>query len=78
MAYAAWLGDSASITKSFAKTVDELRAQKGAYQIFTPDEALAYVKTNGILLLHPLCGGLSPDLAWASLELMADKVLPRL
>lgn len=77
-AYAAWLGDSASITKSLAQTVDELRAQKGAYQIFTPDEALAYVKANGILMLQPLCGGLSPELAWASLELMADKVLPRL
>ena len=78
MAYAAWLGDSASVTKSVARTVDELRAQKGPYQIFTPDEALAYVKANGFLMLHPLCGGLSPDLAWASLELMADKVLSRL
>jgi alkanesulfonate monooxygenase SsuD/methylene tetrahydromethanopterin reductase-like flavin-dependent oxidoreductase (luciferase family) len=77
-AYAAWLGDAASITKSVAQTVDELRAQKGAYQIFTPDEALAYVKKNGILMLQPLCGGLSPDLAWESLELMADKVLPRI
>jgi len=78
MAYAAWLGDSASVTKSVAQTVDELRAQKGPYRIFTPDEALAYVKATGLLLLHPLCGGLSPDLAWASLELMADKVLSRL
>ena len=69
---------SASVTKSLARTVDELRAQKGAYQIFTPDEALAYVKANGMLLLQPLCGGLSPELAWASLELMADKVLSRL
>ena len=30
------------------------------------------------LNFHPLAGGLPPDLAWASLELFADKVLPGL
>ena len=75
MAYAAWLGDSASITKSVAKSVEELRAQKGAYQIFTPDEAKAYIAQFGVLLLQPLCGGLPPDLAWESLELMASDAI---
>jgi hypothetical protein len=30
------------------------------------------------LLFHPLCGGIHPDLAWQSLQLFADKVLPQL
>jgi hypothetical protein len=29
-------------------------------------------------MLHPLMGGLDPDLAWESLELIASKVIPRL
>jgi hypothetical protein len=36
------------------------------------------VRTTGSLLLHPLMGGLDPDLAWESLELVASKVIPRL
>jgi alkanesulfonate monooxygenase SsuD/methylene tetrahydromethanopterin reductase-like flavin-dependent oxidoreductase (luciferase family) len=78
-AYAAWLGKrNRSVTKSFATTVDELRAQNGAYEIFTPDAAVAHIQQTGILLTQPLCGGLPPDLAWPSLELMASDVLPRI
>ncbi len=74
--YASWLGDAASVSKSTAKTVAELRAQEGAYRIFTPEQAVAYVKANGVLLLQPLCGGLPPELAWPSLELLDSRVLP--
>lgn len=76
--YAAWMGDVASANHSTAQTVDELRLQAGAYRIFTPDEALEYVRMNGVLLLQPLCGGLPPDLAWRNLELLETKVLPRM
>jgi hypothetical protein len=51
------------------------------YQIRTPDQCVALaaeVGSFGALTHHPLCGGTSPDLGWASLELFADKVLPRL
>jgi hypothetical protein len=27
---------------------------------------------------HPLCGGISPELAWQSLKLFSDRVLPAL
>lgn len=77
-AYAAWMGDAQSVSKSVAQTVDQLRAQKGAYQIFSPDEALAYIKSNGLLLLQPLCGGLPPELAWQSLETLKRQVLTRI
>jgi hypothetical protein len=68
-----------SIVESGATTVDELRAE-GKYKVLTPDECVALIETyepfQGFVL-HPLMGGLDPDLAWASLELFAAKVLPR-
>jgi alkanesulfonate monooxygenase SsuD/methylene tetrahydromethanopterin reductase-like flavin-dependent oxidoreductase (luciferase family) len=78
-AYAAWMGDDiASATKSEATTVEELRRAKGNYQIFTPDEAVAEIKRNGVLMMQPLCGGMPVDYAWASLETLASDVLPRI
>jgi len=77
-AYAAWMGDEIqSATRSDAMTVAELRAAKGNYRIFTPDEALAEIRENGILMMQPLCGGLPIDYAWESLETLANDVLPR-
>jgi alkanesulfonate monooxygenase SsuD/methylene tetrahydromethanopterin reductase-like flavin-dependent oxidoreductase (luciferase family) len=76
--YAEWLGGGSSASKSVASTVDALRAEEGPYRIFTPDEAVAQIRESGILLAHPLCGGLPPKLAWESLELIAEKVMPAL
>ena len=76
--YAAWMGEASSASKSAAADVDALRAENGAYRIFTPEEAVAYVREHGVLLTQPLCGGLPPRLAWPSLELVAGKVLPAL
>jgi hypothetical protein len=28
--------------------------------------------------LHPLCGGIPPEIAWQSLELVAAQVIPQL
>ena len=50
--------------------VDSLRTS-GAYVVLTPDECVARVRETGSLMLHPLMGGLDPDLAWESLELIA-------
>lgn len=74
--YAAWLGEGAAISKSVAKSVDELRRENGAYRIFTPGEAAAQIRKSGMLMLQPLAGGIPPKLAWPSLELLAAKVLP--
>jgi hypothetical protein len=66
--------------ESRAVTVDDLRAE-GVYQIVTPDECVtlaAELGPMGGVVLHPLCGGTPPDIGWASLELYADKVMPRL
>ncbi len=56
---------------SYSRSVAELRAERGAYQIITPDEARAYVDRGVILALQPLVGGLSPAIGWRYLEAAA-------
>lgn len=56
----------ASITR--ADSVDALRDEAGPYRIFTADEATEYVRGGRPLPLHPLCGGIAPDVAWPYLE----------
>ncbi|GJM37003.1 MAG: hypothetical protein DHS20C19_03700 [Acidimicrobiales bacterium] len=69
--YADWMGDAASLSVSRATTVDELRAENGAYRIVTADEARALRDQHGVLALQPLCGGIPPDLAWPYLHNLA-------
>jgi len=76
--YAAWMERGDYVTRSGAQSVEELRASNGPYRIFTPDEAITHVRANGVLLTQPLCGGLPPDLAWESLRLLEERVLPAL
>ncbi|OBH88492.1 LLM class flavin-dependent oxidoreductase [Mycobacterium sp. E2989] len=56
----------ASITR--ADSVSDLRNEGGPYRIMTCDEATEYVRGGRPLPLHPLCGGLAPDVAWPYLE----------
>jgi alkanesulfonate monooxygenase SsuD/methylene tetrahydromethanopterin reductase-like flavin-dependent oxidoreductase (luciferase family) len=75
--YAEWTGGAdTSSTRSHATTVEQLRAENGAYRIFTVDEAIAHVRTGAPLGLHPLVGGLPPEIAWRYLRTVADRVMP--
>jgi alkanesulfonate monooxygenase SsuD/methylene tetrahydromethanopterin reductase-like flavin-dependent oxidoreductase (luciferase family) len=74
--YAAWMPEGAAVSRSGARSIEELRAEGGAYRIFSPGEAVAYVRARGVLLLQPLCGGIPPALAWRHLELVEKRVLP--
>ncbi|BBY37769.1 hypothetical protein MMAN_19030 [Mycobacterium mantenii] len=56
----------ASITR--ADSVPALREGGGPYRIFTPGEAIDYVRGGQLLPLHPLCGGIAPEVAWPYLE----------
>ncbi|KKC06196.1 LLM class flavin-dependent oxidoreductase [Mycobacterium nebraskense] len=57
----------ASITR--ADSVAALREEGGGpYRVLTSDEATDYVRGGRPLPLHPLCGGLAPDVAWPYLE----------
>jgi alkanesulfonate monooxygenase SsuD/methylene tetrahydromethanopterin reductase-like flavin-dependent oxidoreductase (luciferase family) len=63
-----------------ADSVDDLKAAPQLW-VGTPDEILRRaqeLQPMAALNFHPLAGGLPPDLAWASLELFAAEVLPRL
>lgn len=76
--YGAWLATAEGFHRyAPSDDADALRAN-GEYTVLTPDECVALVREEGSLVLHPLMGGLPPDLAWESLELVASKVLPRL
>jgi alkanesulfonate monooxygenase SsuD/methylene tetrahydromethanopterin reductase-like flavin-dependent oxidoreductase (luciferase family) len=56
-----------SITR--AGNVAALREAGGPYQIFTPGEAVDYIRSGRPLPLHPLCGGIPPEVAWRYLEI---------
>lgn len=78
--YTSWQPEGqSSHVSAYATTVDELRAE-GVYQILTPDQCVALgaeLGSAGAFTHHPLCGGVSADAGWASLELFVDQVLPR-
>ncbi len=77
-AYGAW--QAASDTASPYTTVsglDELRAS-GSYDILTPEEYVGELRAAPFpfAMLHPMCGGIPPELAWQSLHLFENEVMP--
>ena len=62
------------------EVVDDADALRGSggYLVLTPDECVELALETGSLTLHPLMGGLPPELAWESLDLIASDVLPQL
>jgi alkanesulfonate monooxygenase SsuD/methylene tetrahydromethanopterin reductase-like flavin-dependent oxidoreductase (luciferase family) len=75
VSYAGWnAGRTGTSSVSFATSVAELRAERGAYQILTPDEARRYAENGTALALQPLVGGLPPDIGWRYLESAAAVV----
>lgn len=80
--YGRWMAESMGDKAVFTPSDDaaQLRAG-GAYQIVTPEQCLTIARElgpGGRLALHPLMGGMNPELGWESLELFAAKVLPHL
>lgn len=75
--YAGWTSGRRGAMFAPIQTFEELRAS-GQYRVLTPPECVATAQEVGELVLRPLVGGIEPDLAWESLHLFADKVLPHL
>lgn len=76
--YHAWqTPDQRSQVHVDATTVDDVK-KSGVYEVVTPDQCVALAEQQGRIILHPLMGGLSPDLAWAGLKLFEKEVLPRI
>lgn len=63
--------DDSVASISRADNVTALRETEDPYRIFTPDEATDYIRSGRPLPLHPLCGGIPPEVAWHHLELAA-------
>ncbi len=60
-----------------AATLEDLIAS-GMWKVVTPGEAVELGRTYGAVALHPLMGGIPPELGWESLQLFVDEVMPRL
>lgn len=75
--YASWNeGNTDTASISFATSADELRRESRSHRILTVAEAVAFVRSGRVLPLHPLVGGLPPQLAWPYLQTVAERVLP--
>lgn len=79
--YAQW-AEKAKVFTPY-KHYDDTNAlrESGAYRVYRPHElieAAGEMIAAQPIMFHPLCGGIEPDTAWASLNLFADKVLPSL
>ena len=69
-------GDTHTASLSTATSVDELRAEERSHRILTVDEAVALIRAGTPLPLHPLVGGLPPEVAWRYLRVVTDEVMP--
>ncbi len=77
--YARWQVDAGieSAALDVSESVDALRAGS-VYAVLTPDECIELFQRQGSVAMHPLCGGIPPEIAWESLELVRDRVMPAL
>jgi alkanesulfonate monooxygenase SsuD/methylene tetrahydromethanopterin reductase-like flavin-dependent oxidoreductase (luciferase family) len=76
-AYGAWHAASGRKAYTPVAGLDELRAG-GQYRILTPDEYAAELRAEGQLAvakLHPMVGGIPPELAWEHLRLFEESLL---
>jgi alkanesulfonate monooxygenase SsuD/methylene tetrahydromethanopterin reductase-like flavin-dependent oxidoreductase (luciferase family) len=82
-AYGAWSAAAGLDTQvGYARYDDpeDMRAS-GRYRVLTPEQLVADITGRGpfaFTMLHPMVGGLPPELAWRSLELIEQEVLPAL
>ncbi|MDH3644049.1 MAG: LLM class flavin-dependent oxidoreductase [Gammaproteobacteria bacterium] len=62
------------------ESTDALR-ETGRYPVVTPEELVASIEQfdgHVSVMFHPMAGGADPELAWQSLQLVEDKVIPML
>ena len=79
LSYAEWNeGNTDTASLSFVKTAEELRVEQRSHRIFTVEEAIEHIRSGAPLGLHPLIGGLPPEIAWRYLHVVADIVMPAL
>ena len=82
-AYGAWMADADIGAEGGYEEFDDPDALRssGRYRVVTPDELVAELTEKGpfaFTMLHPLVGGLPPELGWKCLHLVEHEVIPRL
>jgi alkanesulfonate monooxygenase SsuD/methylene tetrahydromethanopterin reductase-like flavin-dependent oxidoreductase (luciferase family) len=81
-AYGHWMADNGvGALGGYAPVADadELKTT-GQYRVLTPEQLLEELAAKGpyhALALHPMVGGIPPELAWSSLHLLEHEVLPK-
>ncbi|HVM97851.1 MAG TPA: LLM class flavin-dependent oxidoreductase [Candidatus Acidoferrales bacterium] len=76
--YASWqTPDQRSQMHVEAQTIDDMK-KSDAYKILTPEQCVELATTQGRVILHPLMGGMSPEVGWEGLRLFEKEVLPRI
>jgi len=80
MSYAAWNENAGRDTISLSQktSLESLREEQGAYRIVNVDGAVELYERWGRLALHPLCGGLTPNVAQRYLNIVMDSVWPKI
>lgn len=78
-AYGEWQAQTDDLATGFTSVTDvaQLRVEQ-RYRISTPQAYLEDLKAAGdfaFAMLHPMCGGIPPELAWRHLELFKERVL---
>lgn len=82
-AYGEWMAEAgigAEGGYTTFKNIDDLKAT-GQYRVITPQELIDELKAAGPMggaLLHPMMGGIPPAVAWESLHLIENVVMPAL
>lgn len=77
-AYGLWQAEEKVATPyRMMSDVDELR-KTNQYRVLTPGEHIEELRAAPmpLAMFHPLCGGMPIDLAWSSLRLFEERVLP--
>jgi alkanesulfonate monooxygenase SsuD/methylene tetrahydromethanopterin reductase-like flavin-dependent oxidoreductase (luciferase family) len=70
-------GNTHTASLSRATTVEQLRAEDRTHRIISVADAVALVQAGVPLPLHPLTGGLPPEVAWRYLHTVVDEVMPK-
>jgi hypothetical protein len=68
-------GNTHTASLSTATSIDELRAEDRTHRIISVDEAVDLIHAGTPLPLHPLVGGLPPEIAWRYLRIVTDVVM---
>ena len=76
--YGGWLAAAGDLGPYAQLDDADAVRDSGNYLVLTPDDCVALARQQGHLTLHPLMGGLDPELAAESLDLVESKVLPKL